>query len=157
MDELILRFMDYDDAKDAAAVCRKCFGKHGAPRKNYLANIVPSWRHVYFVAELAGKIVACTGARVAEFYENYNEAKRDQAAIEVVAVDPDYHGQGIGTKLFAKLIGTLDDEGVKLMWLSVNPTNTPAIKFYEHFGFTYGGDIAKMNGLIGTLHMFRQK
>ena len=157
MEQLILRGLRYDDAKEAATVCRKCFGKHGAPRKNYLADIAPSWRHIYLVAELAGKIVACMGARIAESYKDYNESEFDHAMIEVVAVDPDYHGQGIGTKLFAELLAAIDDKGIKFTALSVNPTNTPAIEFYEHFGFEYHGDIAKINEDIGTLFMFRKK
>ena len=137
MEQLILRFMDYDDVPAVVAVCRKSFGKHVAPRKKYLDDTVSNWRYFYFVAELDGKIVACTGARVADWFEDYEDAKTDTAKIEIVAVDPDYHGQGIGTKLFTKLIDTLEERGVVGMALSVHPSNTPAIEFYEHFGFNY--------------------
>ena len=134
-DKIILRRMKESDAKDVAAICKKIFGKHGAPRRNHFADVARSWRHKYFVAELDGKIVACMGARIADFYEDYYEAKRDEAKIEIVAVDPDYQGQGIGTKLFAKLIAELDEKGVKVNSLLVHSSNTPAIKFYERFDF----------------------
>ena len=137
MDELILRFMTYDDVPTVVAVCKKCFGKQSAPRKKYLSDTVSNWRKIYFVAELDGKVVACMGARVAEWFEDDDDAKKDIAKIEIVAVDPDYHGQGIGTKLFTKLIGTLDERGVVGIALDVHPSNTPAIEFYEHFGFNY--------------------
>ena len=149
--------MTSDDAQEVAAICQKCFGKHAAPRKNALAKVACSWRHVFFVAELNGKIVACMGARVAEFFEDYYEAKKDTAKIQIVAVDPDYHGQGIGTRLFAKLLAELDDGGVMGEYLEVHQSNTPAIKFYEHFGFkNFGkadlrGDVNEMLVMIRTI------
>ena len=134
-DKIILREMNIDDAKEAAILCRKIFGKHGAPRRKHLEDAACSWRHEYYVAELDGKIIACMGARTAEWFEDYYEAEKKSAYIEVVAVDPDYQGRGIGTKLFAKLIDRLDNIGVKSNCLHVHPSNTPAIEFYKHFGF----------------------
>ena len=139
--QLILREMKMDDAKDAAVICKKCFGKNGAPRRKFLEDAACSWRHRFFVAELDGKIVACMGASLAKWYEDYYEAEKERAEIEVVAVDPDYHGQGIGTKLFTKLIAELDDAGVKEILLRVHPSNAPAIEFYEHFSFKCYGDL----------------
>lgn len=135
--QFIVRKMNTEDAKEAAAVCKKCFGKHGVPRRHFLEDAAWSWRHRYFVAELDGKIIACAGARVAEFFEDYYEAEKNNAYVEVVAVDPDYHGQGVGTKLFSELLDTLKEVGVKTVCLHIHPSNTPAIDFYERFGFKY--------------------
>lgn len=135
--QFIVREMKTEDAKEAAAVCKKCFGKHGAPRRKFLEDAAWSWRHRFFVAEVDGKIAACAGARVAEFYEDYYEAEKKNAYVEIVAVDPNYHGRGIGTELFTKLIDTLADIGVKSVYLNVHPANTPAIEFYKRFGFKY--------------------
>ena len=137
MDNLILREMREEDVASALVICKKCFGKNAVARRNYLENAAWSWRYTSFVAELDGKIVACACAKLAERYEDYWEAKKDSATIEVLAVDPDYHGQGIGTALFAKLIASLEERAVKSMHLLVHPGNTPAIDFYERFGFKY--------------------
>ena len=139
MENLILRRMREEDAASAVIICRKCFGKSVVARKGYLENAAWSWRYKSFVAELDEKIVACACAKLADWFEDYWEAKKDTAAIEVFAVDPDYQGQGIGTKLFSKLINELEEGGVKSMHLLVHPGNTPAIDFYEHFGFKYFG------------------
>ena len=155
--QLILREMKTDDAKEAAAICKKCFGKHGAPRRNFLEDVAWSWRYISFVAELDGKIVACMGASLAKWYEDYYEAKKERAEIEIVAVDPDYQGQGIGTKLFTKLIEALDDAGVQEIQLFVHPSNAPAIEFYEHFGFKCYGDLKRYYELGVMLPMARLK
>jgi ribosomal protein S18 acetylase RimI-like enzyme len=58
-----------------------------------------------------------------------------------IAVLPGYRGQGIGTKLLARLFQELQDLGVKSVSLSVDLRN-PAVRLYERFGFT----IAEVKG-----------
>ena len=120
-----LREMTSDDVDAAVAIDKKCFGKRDAWRRKYFLAAMMSVNSAYLVAEVEGKIVACAGAKI------HNE----EAEIQTLAVDPEYHGLGIGTKLFSKLIDTLKERGAAFVYLEVRPGNTPAINLYEHFGF----------------------
>lgn len=129
----VLREMTSDDVDAAVIIDRKCFGKRDAWRRKYFLAAMMSLNSVYLVVEVAGKVIACAGA----------ELRNDEAEIQTLAVDPDYHGRGIGTQLFAKLINTLRERGAAFVYLEVRPSNTPAIKLYEHFGFQVFGNLEK--------------
>ena len=129
----VLREMTSDDVDAAVVIDRKCFGKRDAWRRKYFLAAMMSLNSVYLVVEVAGKVIACAGA----------ELRNDEAEIQTLAVDPDYHGRGIGTQLFAKLINTLRERGAAFVYLEVRPSNTPAIKLYEHFGFQVFGNLEK--------------
>ena len=121
----IVRRMTTDDVDAAAAIDKKCFGKRDAWRRSYFLAAMKNLRNVYFVAEADGQVVACAGA----------ELRKDSAEIQTVAVDPDYHGLGIGTKLFGELIAAIEERGIPSIYLEVRIGNTPAIEFYDKFGF----------------------
>ena len=52
-----------------------------------------------------------------------------------IAVKPEFHGQGVGSFLMARLIEGAGQRGAGLR-LGVHPQNTPARRLYEKFGFT---------------------
>ena len=52
-----------------------------------------------------------------------------------IAVDPDYHGMGIGKALMEHCEKLASQKGFNQMRLTVNPGNTKAIRFYEHLGW----------------------
>ena len=120
-----LREMTSDDVDAAVAIDKKCFGKRDAWRRKYFLAAMMNINSAYLVAEVEGKVVACAGAKI----------RNEEAEIETFAVDPDYHGRGIGTQLFSKLIDTIKERGAAFVYLEVRPGNTPAIKLYERFGF----------------------
>ncbi len=141
----VLREMTSDDVDAAVVIDRKCFGKRDAWRRKYFLAAMMSLNSVYLVVEVAGKVIACAGA----------ELRNDEAEIQTLAVDPDYHGRGIGTQLFAKLINTLRERGAAFVYLEVRPSNTPAIKLYEHFGFQVFGNLEKYYSNGDALLMMR--
>lgn len=141
----VLREMTSDDVDAAVIIDRKCFGKRDAWRRKYFLAAMMSLNSVYLVVEVAGKVIACAGA----------ELRNDEAEIQTLAVDPDYHGRGIGTQLFAKLINTLRERGAAFVYLEVRPSNTPAIKLYEHFGFQVFGNLEKYYSNGDALLMMR--
>ena len=52
-----------------------------------------------------------------------------------IAVKPEFHGQGVGSFLMARLIEGAGQRVAGLR-LGVHPQNTPARRLYEIFGFT---------------------
>ena len=120
--KLTFRRMTQADTDAIAAIEAKCFAMPWK-REDF-------WREAhnelaeYIVGELNGKIIAYAGAWV-----SFN-----QADVMSVAVDPEYHRQGVGTILFGELINAVKARGAKSITLEVRPSNTAAIKLYESFG-----------------------
>ncbi len=56
--------------------------------------------------------------------------------IYVIAVDPDFGGQGLGTQLTLAGLDSLAARGVTLANLYVDADNAPAVTMYERLGFT---------------------
>ena len=68
--------------------------------------------------------------------------------IYVIAVDPDFHGRGLGRELTLAGLDSIADRGVIVATLFVDTANTAAVALYESIGFTihrrrqaYAGDI----------------
>ena len=139
------RRMTEDDAPALVAIERKCFDKRDAWRRSYFISAAMDWQSEYLVAEVDGKIVGCAGAEISP----------DAAEIQTISVDPDYHGQGIGTQLFAKLLAAIRERGATLVYLEVRPSNTPAIELYEKFGFSGGAQIENFYRNEDALIMFK--
>ncbi len=93
-------------------------------KRDTFSEVVQRENTVYVVGELDGKVVAYAGA-----WLSFNEAE-----VMSVAVEENFRGRGIGTKLFAELIKLCKERGATAMTLEVRPSNTAAIKLYENFG-----------------------
>ena len=69
--------------------------------------------------------------------------------IYVVAVDPDFQGQGLGRRLVLAGLDLMAQRGVPTGMLYVDASNAGAVRLYEHLGFTvdhvdrsYVGEVA---------------
>ena len=56
--------------------------------------------------------------------------------IYVVAVDPDFHGTGLGTEIVLAGLEAIAARGVRMATLFVDGSNTSAIRLYDRLGFT---------------------
>ncbi|WP_341527259.1 ribosomal protein S18-alanine N-acetyltransferase [Nostoc sp. UHCC 0302] len=63
----------------------------------------------------------------------------DEAHITILAVHPQYHGQGLGQALLYSLIKTACDRGLERATLEVRASNSAAISLYQKFGFKTAG------------------
>ena len=116
------RRMQTSDADEIAAIEEMTFAMPWS-RKDFWAEAVNE-NAIYIVGTIDDKVAAYAGAWISF----------EEAQVTNVAVHPDYRGQGIGTKLFAKLIEEVKTKGVTAITLEVRPSNNAAIKLYENFG-----------------------
>ncbi len=93
-------------------------------KRDTFYEVVQRENTVYIVGEIDGAIVAYAGA-----WLSFNEAE-----VMSVAVEENFRGRGIGTKLFAELIKFCKERGATAITLEVRPSNAAAIKLYESFG-----------------------
>ena len=66
-------------------------------------------------------------------------AVMDQGELGNVAVDDDYRGKGIGTKLIEEILKRAHERGVKEIFLEVRKSNVRAQELYKTFGFVEVG------------------
>ncbi|MGF1675694.1 MAG: ribosomal protein S18-alanine N-acetyltransferase [Rivularia sp. (in: cyanobacteria)] len=63
----------------------------------------------------------------------------EEAHITILAINPEYHRQGMGTALLYSLIKTARDRNLERVTLEVRVSNQAAISLYEKFGFKTAG------------------
>ena len=63
----------------------------------------------------------------------------EEAHITILAVHPQYHGQGLGKALLYCLLQTAADLGLERATLEVRDSNYVAISLYQKFGFKTAG------------------
>ncbi len=63
----------------------------------------------------------------------------EEAHITILAVNPQYHRQGLGQVLLYKVLRTVHERGMERATLEVRASNQGAITLYEKFGFKIAG------------------
>lgn len=93
-----------------------------------------------FVAELDGKIIA-----FATVGEARHDGYEDYAEIYVIHADPDYYGQGTGTKLLEHCKKEAKKMGFKKLMIISEAKNKIGTSFYEKNGGKIDGVIERKN------------
>jgi len=145
-----VRLARKDDLAAVLQLEQNCFSTHrlGKRQLQYLQHRSSA---VFFVAELAGKVVG----------EGICLVRRNRAGssgrIYSLAVDPACRGQKLGRKLLRQMIQELVRRGVQRIYLEVEQSNAAAIAIYDQFGFNPIGVMSDYYGKgRAGLHMMRQ-
>ena len=99
------------------------------------------WSRAMFASELAKPTSICLGAFEGGQLVGYTVNSRYVDAWHVmnVAVDPDFQGRGIATRLLQRLFELTADDGRDGYTLEVRVSNLVAIQLYEKLGFEERG------------------
>ncbi|GIJ96901.1 N-acetyltransferase [Capnocytophaga stomatis] len=96
----------------------------------YIADFGTQKADIAFVAEVEKKIVGAAWSRIVNDYGHID----DRTPSLSISLYSEYRNQGIGTKLFQKLLDQLAEEGYEKASLSVQKANYAA-KMYLKMGF----------------------
>jgi ribosomal-protein-alanine N-acetyltransferase len=83
----------------------------------------------YTAATVDGGVVGYSGLMVTG----------EDAHVTTLAVDPQWHRRGIGSRLLLEMARTAVDRGARHLTLEVRMTNEPAQSLYRKFGFVPAG------------------
>ena len=99
------------------------------------------WSRSMFASELAKSTSICLGAVEGERLVGYviNSRYVDAWHVMNVAVDPEYQGRGIATRLLERLFELTANDGRRGYTLEVRVSNVDAIRLYEKLGFERRG------------------
>lgn len=113
-----------DFSKDIAVVEKHCFKTPWTDEQ-----IRSSDNTVFFLAKENGKPIGYAGMYTV----------LDEGYVTNIGVMPEYRRKGIGKKLVNALIEFCIEKNMIFLSLEVRPSNLPAIKLYESFGFVSEG------------------
>jgi len=102
---------------------------------------VTPWSRSMFASELGKPTSVCLGAFEGDQLVGYvvNSRYVDAWHVMNVAVDPDYQGRGIATRLLERLFELTADDGRDGYTLEVRVSNAQGIALYEKLGFEARG------------------
>ena len=92
----------------------------------FLSEMAQRTTRSYMVARHDGEVVGYAGMMITGL----------EAHITNIAVDPDWHGRKVGSRLLLKLITEALARGAHVISLEVRVTNTAAQAMYAKFGFS---------------------
>ena len=120
--QITFRKMTMDDVETVAAIEFKSFSLPWTLEDFWYETIRKD--SISIVGEIDGQVVAYACVWISF----------DEADVANIAVEENFRGRGIGTKIFAEIIRLVKLRGVNALTLEVRISNTAAIKLYEKFG-----------------------
>ena len=95
----------------------------------FLSELAQRTTRTYLVAKHAGEVVGYAGMMFT----------LREAHVTNIAVDPDFHGRRVGSRLLLKIITEAIARNSEVISLEVRVSNVSAQKMYEKFGFSVIG------------------
>ena len=123
-----IREATIDDFDQIIQLERKCFPGHLAYSSDQLYYLLTK-AHRTFLVETYDKILR-------GFIIVLIRQGSSVAGLETVNVDPDYHNQGIGTRLLHAAEEEMKKHKIKTVRLEVSPGNHAALNLYKNEGYT---------------------
>jgi mycothiol synthase len=117
------------------SVNNRAFADHGEQggwtRETLALRLAEPWfdPEGFRLHEIDGRLAAFCWTKL------HDETDPTIGEIYVIAVDPDFHGRGLGTELTLAGLDSISDRGVTLANLYVDAGNTAAVHLYERLGF----------------------
>lgn len=131
------------------SVNNRAFSEHGEQGGWDLATLRQRMAEPWFDPD--GFLVHERDGRMAGFCwtKLHHDLDPVEGEIYVIAVDPDFHGSGLGAQLTLAGLESIERRGVGIGMLYVDADNTPAVTLYDRLGFTvHRTDVA----FTGTPH-----
>jgi ribosomal protein S18 acetylase RimI-like enzyme len=134
MSDLQLRFLHRDDVDRVCGIESRITGHS---RKGFLE------KRFAAAAESPDGFIACAAVRdgklagyaIARIQEGEFGAPGAVAALDVVGIDPDAQGRGIGKALLAEMERRMKDRGIETLRTQVDWENPAMIRFFSSTGF----------------------
>jgi ribosomal-protein-alanine N-acetyltransferase len=95
----------------------------------FLSELAQKSSRTYLVARHEGEVIAYAGMMFTGL----------EAHITNIAVDPDFHGRKVGSRLMLRLVTEAIARGARTLSLEVRVSNLPAQSMYGKFGFSVVG------------------
>ncbi|HEX2057634.1 MAG TPA: ribosomal protein S18-alanine N-acetyltransferase [Actinomycetota bacterium] len=95
----------------------------------FLSELAQKSSRTYLVARHEGEVIAYAGMMFTGL----------EAHITNIAVDPDFHGRKVGSRLMLRLVTEAIARGARTLSLEVRVSNLPAQSMYGKFGFSVAG------------------
>ena len=95
----------------------------------FLSELAQKSSRTYVVARHEGEVIGYAGMMFTGF----------EAHITNIAVDPDFHGRKVGSRLMLRLVTEAVARGARTLSLEVRVSNLPAQSMYGKFGFSVVG------------------
>ncbi len=95
----------------------------------FLSELAQKSSRTYLVARHEGEVIGYAGMMFTGL----------EAHITNIAVDPDFHGRKVGSRLMLRLVTEAIARGAKTLSLEVRVSNVPAQSMYGKFGFSVAG------------------
>lgn len=132
MSEIIIREAKIEDAKAIVELSLQ-MGSHALSEnetRTMIAKFYNQKNEVIFVAEKESQILGYVS-----IYCNFEILTGPQARIDVIVVDENTRGLGIGRKLMAQAEEWAKEQGSQTMKLASNAKRTDSHTFYEKIGY----------------------
>ena len=123
---------------------------HFGDRPTSAAEWVADWeanaeRYPWLVAERGGAVGGLAWAKAF----NPRAAYRWTAEVSIY-LRPGLEGQGLGTRLYERLIPTLDEQGYRCLISGISTPNPGSVRLHERFGFHFLGSLERVGYKLGS-------